>query len=241
MHYSDLIADAMVSQITSFAIVCSTVCLGAHKKHQSSASLAFVREIHRRPVNSPPPPPPPPPAKGHLREKCFHFMTSSWEDGWEFTYCVAETIVLTGILSNVSSLILYFLETLLNACPDINFTWVCFSRPCDFVEPSNMSTWLILLQIWVRWAMFFKHFQIFERYWYFAFIFADICCLRYNEIINNSWCLTRSMPSHYLNQQWHSSLANICMARCRLIRLVEISILHLTFVAPVKTVILIAC
>ena len=69
---------------------------------------------------------------------------------------------------------------------------------------------------------------------YLAFIFADICCLRYNKIINNSWCLTCSMPSHYLNPQWHISRANIRVARCLLVRLVEISILYLIFVAPVK-------
>ena len=44
----------VVSQITSFSIVCSIVCSGAdQRKHQSSASLAFVRGIHRWPANSP--------------------------------------------------------------------------------------------------------------------------------------------------------------------------------------------
>ena len=47
-HYSDVIKDAMASQITSLAIVFSTVYSGAdQRKHQSSASLAFVRGIHR--------------------------------------------------------------------------------------------------------------------------------------------------------------------------------------------------
>ena len=45
---------AMAFQITSIAIVNSTVYSGAdQRKHQSSASLAFVRGIHRGPVNSP--------------------------------------------------------------------------------------------------------------------------------------------------------------------------------------------
>ena len=45
---------AMASQITSLTIVYSTVYLDADQsKHQSSASLAFVRGIHRGPVNSP--------------------------------------------------------------------------------------------------------------------------------------------------------------------------------------------
>ena len=44
----------MASQIAGVPIVCSIVCSGAdQRKHQSSASLAFVRAIHRWPVNSP--------------------------------------------------------------------------------------------------------------------------------------------------------------------------------------------
>ena len=51
IHYNDVIMGAMASQITSLAIVYSTVYLGAdQRKHQSSATLAFVRGIHRGPV-----------------------------------------------------------------------------------------------------------------------------------------------------------------------------------------------
>ena len=53
-HYSDVIMDAMAFQITSVSIVYSTVNSSAdQRKHQSPASLAFVRGIHRRPANSP--------------------------------------------------------------------------------------------------------------------------------------------------------------------------------------------
>ena len=53
-HYDDVIMSAMASQITSLTIVYSTVYSGAdHRKHQSYASLAFVRGIPRSPVNSP--------------------------------------------------------------------------------------------------------------------------------------------------------------------------------------------
>ena len=46
--------SAMASQITGNSIVYSTVCSGTdQRKHQSSAPLAFVRGIHRWPVNSP--------------------------------------------------------------------------------------------------------------------------------------------------------------------------------------------
>ena len=53
-HYNDVIMSTMASQITSLTIVYSSIYSGAHqRKHQSSASLAFVRGIHRGPVNSP--------------------------------------------------------------------------------------------------------------------------------------------------------------------------------------------
>ena len=53
-HYGDVIMGAMASQITSLTIVYSTVYSDAdQRKYQRSASLAFVRGIHRWPVNSP--------------------------------------------------------------------------------------------------------------------------------------------------------------------------------------------
>ena len=52
-HYNDVIMSAMGSQITGLTFVYSTVYSGTYeRKHQSSASLAFVRGIHRGPVNS---------------------------------------------------------------------------------------------------------------------------------------------------------------------------------------------
>ena len=53
-HYTDVIMGTIASQITSLTIVYSTIYSDAdQRKYQSSASLAFVRGIHRRPVNSP--------------------------------------------------------------------------------------------------------------------------------------------------------------------------------------------
>ena len=52
--YGDVTMGTITSQITSLMIVYSTVYSGADQsKHQSSASLAFVWEIHRGPVNFP--------------------------------------------------------------------------------------------------------------------------------------------------------------------------------------------
>ena len=66
IHYSDVIMGSIASQIISLTIVYSTVYSGAdQRKHQSSASLAFVRGIHRRPVNSP--------HKGPVTRKMFPF------------------------------------------------------------------------------------------------------------------------------------------------------------------------
>ena len=53
-HYNHVIMSAMASQIIGVPILCSTVGSGAdQRKHQGSASPAFVRGIHRWPMNSP--------------------------------------------------------------------------------------------------------------------------------------------------------------------------------------------
>ena len=75
-HYSNVIMSVMASQITSLTIIFSTVYSGAdQRKHQSSASLAFVRGIHRWPVNSP--------HKGQWHRKCFHLIMQCHHD---YTY-----------------------------------------------------------------------------------------------------------------------------------------------------------
>ena len=71
VHYRDVIMGVTASQITSLTIVFSTVYSDAdQRKHQSSASLVFVRGTHRRPSNSP--------HKWPVRREMFHLMTSSW-------------------------------------------------------------------------------------------------------------------------------------------------------------------
>ena len=65
-HYGDVIMSTMASQITSVSLVYSTICSNAdQRKHESSASLAFVRGIHRWLVNSP--------HKGPVTRKMFPF------------------------------------------------------------------------------------------------------------------------------------------------------------------------
>ena len=65
-HYNDVIMSEMVSQLTSLTSVYLTLYSGTdQRKHQSSASLAFVRGIYRWPVNSP--------RKGPITRKMFSF------------------------------------------------------------------------------------------------------------------------------------------------------------------------
>ena len=72
-HYHYVKMTTLASQITSLTVVYSTVYSDAdQRKHQSSASLAFVWGSHRdRWI---------PRTKGQSRGKCFHLMTSSWYD-----------------------------------------------------------------------------------------------------------------------------------------------------------------
>ena len=65
-YYSDVIMSTMGSQITSVSIVYSTVYSGVdQRKHQSAASLAYVRGIHGWPLDSP--------HKGQVARKMFPF------------------------------------------------------------------------------------------------------------------------------------------------------------------------
>ena len=65
-HYNDVIMSEIASQNSSLMLINWTVYSGAdQRKHQSSASLAFVGGIHRWPVNSP--------DKGPVTRKMFPF------------------------------------------------------------------------------------------------------------------------------------------------------------------------
>ena len=88
----DVIMSAIASQITSIPIVCSSVGSGADQRtNQRSASLAFVRGIHRSPVNFP--------LQSTATRKMFPFddiIMTVWKPynaGYaaeKFTVCVAE-------------------------------------------------------------------------------------------------------------------------------------------------------
>ena len=87
-HDSDIIMTTMASQFTSLKIVYSIVYSDAEqRKHQSSASLAFLRGIHRESVNSP--------HKGPVTRKMFPF----------------DDVIMLNILSILLSNLLAFINT----------------------------------------------------------------------------------------------------------------------------------
>ena len=83
--------DTIASQISSLTSVYSTVYSGAdQRKHQSSASLAFVWGIHRGPVNFP--------HKGPVTRKMFLFddviMNLSHIVWWMIHACIFNSLML---------------------------------------------------------------------------------------------------------------------------------------------------
>ena len=103
IHYNYAIMGVIASQITSLTSVYSTVCLGVdQRKHQSSASLALLRGIHRGPVNSP--------HKWPVTRKMLPFedVIMSWEDSG--MYQVEESNAFVRILEN-----LYYQITIFHA------------------------------------------------------------------------------------------------------------------------------
>ena len=93
-HYIDIMMSAMASQITGVLIVCSAVCSSEYqRKHQSSASLTFVRGIHRWPVDYP--------HKGPVTRKMFPFDDGIMGVGfmhWLHITMVYNTIPLSVII-----------------------------------------------------------------------------------------------------------------------------------------------
>ena len=123
-HYIDVIMTTMASQITSPTVVYSTVYSDAdQRKHQSSASLAFVWGIHRDGWI--------PHTKGHLLGKCFHLMTSSCYIRTQITIwlCVIEESLLEP------SIIFFF---------DALWYLLCWFRKPGVLHSTKelISTWL---------------------------------------------------------------------------------------------------
>ena len=112
IHYIDVVMTTVASQITSLTVVYWIVYSGAYqRKHQSSASLAFVWGFQRDLWV--------PRTKGKLRGKCFHLMTSScisrncnkqkfnvvwdcWRVAGTKSYFIMQTVIQLLLLSLLS-------------------------------------------------------------------------------------------------------------------------------------------
>ena len=117
-HYIDVIMTTMASQITSLTVVYSTVYSDAdQRKHQSSASLAFVWGIHRDI----------PRTKGQLRGKYFHLMTSSCDEN---NYRLPDDDIFPKLSWNYCSM-LFFLQNNPLIIHDIT---VCFIILYDYLR-----------------------------------------------------------------------------------------------------------
>ena len=122
---------AVASQITSITIVHSTVYSDAdQRKHQSSASLAFVRGIHRdRWI---------PRTNGQLRGKCFHLMTSSCLQPTLCAWLLSVTSVLhvgsTGMSGYLNGAAIYkwFMQ-------QYSVVYIHVYRPKQFLELASQS------------------------------------------------------------------------------------------------------
>ena len=100
----------MASQISGVSIVYSAVCWGAaQRKHQSSASLAIVRGIHRWSVNSP--------HRGPVTRKMFPLKD------------VIMPLLVTCRPANIAGVIILFPYHVINLCNPM-----LFEQPTSIVE-----------------------------------------------------------------------------------------------------------
>ena len=127
-RYGDVIMGVIASEITSLTIVYSTVYSDAdQRKHQSSASLAFVWGIHRGLVNSP--------HKWPATRKMFPFDDVITRT--HGTYSVADAGSIRAHISNNTHG--YMWEVITHPCP--NFTggldkvraWISNYNPTFYV------------------------------------------------------------------------------------------------------------
>ena len=126
MHNNDVIMNIVASQITSLTIVCSTVYSGAdQRKHQNSASLAFLWGIHWWPVNSL--------HKGPVTQKMFPFDDVIME-----TWLVCKVVICKMSLKN------WYVKLLLHLSGANKLT--CHRWNCQDIrlETKVMQVWLII-------------------------------------------------------------------------------------------------
>ena len=144
--------SAMASQITGVSIVCSTVCWGADKKkHQSSASLAFVRGMHRWPAFYL--------TKVQRRGKCFPLMTSlrstcKWNMmKWTFaTLFISDHDIVECLSRQAHRVECQHRSSCHMLLPAF---WVNILTPCPVVIPVHIM--MKSHEVAFRWGLFHKH------------------------------------------------------------------------------------
>ena len=125
----------MASQITSLTIINSTIYLGADQgKHQSSASLAFVRRIHRWPVNSP--------HKGPVTWKMFPFEHAImyWQVGPFFIFLLHLYNTLRGLKFRIECTCPLGKWIVKITCPNVPFTCLKEIKPMQLMSKSEICS-----------------------------------------------------------------------------------------------------
>ena len=141
--------EAIASQITSLTIVYSIVYSDAdQRKHQSSASLAFVRGIHRGPVNSP--------HKWPVTQKMFPFVVrraglllsqQDFEWRWSVPLFQCLTVLEFSFILFDLCLLITFFNFIMNYVPIVTF-WIF----------TYHKIWILSIMfcfIWSYWIIYF--------------------------------------------------------------------------------------
>ena len=138
-HYSDVIITATASQITSVSVIYSMVCSGTdQRKHEISASLAFVRGIHRWLVNSL--------HKGPVTRKYFLLMTSSWCACFVgYTVCTSPTLIVTVTSCDLKSLCLVQFSDQILQGTDPGCCWLSYINDTAAQSPTPWLCAVVLL------------------------------------------------------------------------------------------------
>ena len=157
--------STVASQISSLTIIYSTVHSGAdQRKHQSSASLAFVRGIHRSPVNSP--------HKWPVTQKMFPFddviMCLSHTNllhtclGWRFSKCGYHTLRDVPIIMAFCGSVTLVKNTFKTSLSSDYFNLNRFIA-CNYLTlwtKSVLKYWInIVVNMWYIWNIVFFQFR----------------------------------------------------------------------------------
>ena len=142
-HYNDAIMSAMPSEITGVSIVCSSVGSGAdQRKHQSSASLAFLWGIHRWPVNSP--------HKGPVTRKMFPFddVTMNAERVYILCWEAKNRCILSEEDEQVIGL---RVSTIVNA-PVLRVVYRGHLGQLNYLDYDTHVKWRAIMAYWAAWG-----------------------------------------------------------------------------------------